>query len=99
MNQLETLATQANSVVVKVLRIHFTLECIACNSKGLEKARTWEKNNNRLNEVTGKEITQPRGVCVWGGRGGGEALPLIIPYRERPRLIKGVPFSDVIKRK
>ena len=51
-----------------------------------------------LNEVTGKEITQPRGVCVWGG-GGGEALPLIIPYRERPRLIKGVPFSDVIKRK
>ena len=96
MNQLETLATQANSVVVKVLRIHFTLECIACNSKGLEKARTWEKNNNRLNEVTGKEITQPWGVCVWGG---GGALPLIIPYRERPRLIKGVPFSDVIKRK
>ena len=95
MTQLETLATQANSVVVKVLRIHFTLECIACNSKGLEKARTWEKNNNRLNEVTGKEITQPWGVCVCGG----EALPLIIPYRERPRLIKGVPFSDVIKRK
>ena len=98
MTQLETLATQANSVVVKVLRIHFTLECIACNSKGLEKARTWEKNNNRLNEVTGKEITQPWGVCVCGG-GGGEPLPLIIPYRERPRLIKGVPFSDVIKRK
>ena len=67
MTQLETLATQANSVVVKVLRIHFTLECIACNSKGLEKARTWEKNNNRLNEVTGKEITQPWGVCVGGG--------------------------------
>ena len=40
MTRLETLATQANSVVVKVLRIHFTLECIACNSKGLEKART-----------------------------------------------------------
>ena len=40
------------------------------------------------------------GVCVCGvGGGGGEALPLIIPYRERPRLIKGVPFSDVIKRK
>ena len=97
MNQLETLATQANSVVVKVLRIHFTLECIACNSKGLEKARTWEKNNNRLNEVTGKEITQPWGV--WWGGGGPQALPLIIPYRERPRLIKGVPFSDVIKRK
>ena len=49
-----------------------------------------------LNEVTGKEITQPRGVCVWGG--GGGALPLIIPYRERLRPIKGVPFSDVIKR-
>ena len=40
------------------------------------------------------------GVCVCGGGGGGGgAPPLIIPYRERPRPIKGLPFSDVIKRK
>ena len=51
-----------------------------------------EKNNNRLNEVTEKNAHNH-------GVGAAGALSLIMPYRERPRPIKGLPFSDVIKRK
>ena len=46
-----------------------------------------EKYNNRLNEVTEKNAHNH-------GVGAGGALPLIMPYRERPRPVKGVPFSD-----